>query len=141
MKFYFLLSRRSFVAVICATVLFVLLLGEFKTAILPKTKDGLDNFSRVNYILSLGYKVEETPLSVKETVLPQIFPQDFRNYLSLQKDDGFPFEQFNGEEITVYDYADNQGNVITLVVSKGEIIGGHVLDGVTYKVKSLKSKG
>ena len=138
MRFCFLLSRRSFVAVICAAVLFILISGELKTALIPKIKDGADNLGRVNYILSLGYKVEETPILVKETVLPSNYPETFNQYILLQNSAGFPFEQFKGEKIVIYEYEDIQGNVISIVVSNGEIIGGHVLDGTSYEIKPLK---
>ncbi len=138
MKFYFLLSRRCFVAIVCAIFLLVLLLGELKAATNEKTKDGADNFSRVNFILSLGYKVKETPVSVKKTVLPQNYFEGFNEYVLMQTNTGFPFEQFKGENIDVFEYTDEEENFITLIVSNGQIIGGHISDGVNHKIKPLE---
>ena len=125
MKTYFILSRNGFVATICVVLLTFLMLGVLKTALIPKPKDGDTNENRVNYLSALGYKVEETPIMTKETVIPFDFGDEFKEYLNFQKDSGFPLGDYLGEAVTVYKYK-GENEMVTLIVFQGDVIGGHV---------------
>ena len=133
-----MLSRNGFIAIISAVVLAFLLLGTLKTALIPEIRDGETNEIRVNYLLSLGYKVSETPVSFKETVVPNCYGKEYEKYLSLQAKAGFPLTDYKGNSVQIYEYKDDLDNKITLIVAEGKIIGGHVYSAETSEIKPLQ---
>ncbi len=141
MKVYFMLSRNSFVAVLCAVVLIFMLCVTFKTALIPKVKDGATNESRVNYILSLGYTVYETPVASKQTVIPESYGKVYEDYVALQTASGFPLGDFRGCSAWIYEYKDDLDNKITLIVAEDEVIGGHIIVDGSGEPKPLQIKG
>ncbi len=138
MKVYFMLSRNGFIAIICAVVLAFLLLGTLKTTLIPEIRDGDTNENRVNYLLSLGYKVSETPASFKETVVPNSYGDEYEKYLSLQAKSGFPLTDYKGNSVQIYEYKDDFDNKVTLIVAEGKIIGGHIFGAETGGIKPLQ---
>ncbi|MBE6769271.1 MAG: DUF4830 domain-containing protein [Ruminococcaceae bacterium] len=141
MKVYFMLSRNGFIAIISAVVLAFLLLGTLKIAVIPEIRDGITNESRVNYLLSLGHKVSETPVSFKETVVPNSYGAEYEKYLSLQTKSGFPLSDYKGNSVQIYEYEDDLNNRITLIVADGKIIGGHICSAEVNEIKPLQIKG
>ena len=138
MKVYFMLSRNGFIAIISAVLLVFLLLGTLKTALIPEIRDGATNESRVNYLLSLGYKVSETPVSFKETVVPNSYGKEYEKYLSLQAKSGFFLTDYKGHSVQIYEYKDDLNNKITLIVAECKIIGGHILIAEVSEIKPLQ---
>ncbi len=138
MKIYFMISRSGLVATISGLVLSLLLLGALKTALIPEIRDGDTNEGRVNYILSLGYKAHETPVSFKETVVPNSFGQEYEEYLSFQTKFGFPLADYKGQKVQIYEYKDDLDNKITLIIAEGKIIGGHIFGAEMSEMKPLQ---
>ncbi len=140
MKVYYLISHNNFIAIICVTVLLFMLCGQLKTILTPAPQDGATNAERVDYLLSLGYEVDETPVNQKQSVIPRKFGEAYEEYLLEQAEAGFPLEDYKGQNVSIFDYRDRNGEIITLIVSQNEIIGAHLTDKETAEFKPLKKK-
>ena len=98
---------------------------------------GGDDVERVSFLRELGYEVVETPVSVKEVLIPDELDDVLLEYNELQKQAGMDLEQYHGKRVKVWTYrvlgAIDEDVQASLYVYKDKIIGGDVhstaLDG------------
>lgn len=90
------------------------------------------NEARVQYLETLGWQVDSAPVQTQEVKIPTESNDVMERYNQLQKSQGFDLSAFAGKTATRYvyqirNYPDAAEPVYaTLLVYKGEIIGGDV---------------
>jgi len=62
------------------------------------------NAERVEYLRSYGWEVEPEALETLQLLLPDVLPESYRDYNSLQKQQGFDLEDCLGKQLTRYTY-------------------------------------
>lgn len=118
-------------AVICALIVIIAVSsdGKGKAAAAP---DMRNNSDRVSYLNSLGWIVEETPLESRTVVIPRSFEGIYADYIALQREQGFPLEDYGGMEATRYTYRiknwqDSSKEVVADILVYGmSVIGGDI---------------
>lgn len=118
-------------AVICALIVIIAVSsgsrGKAVTA-----PDMRNNTDRVSYLNSLGWIVEETPLESRTVVIPRSFEGIYADYIALQREQGFPLEDYGGMEATRYTYRvknwqDSSKEVVADILVYGmSVIGGDI---------------
>lgn len=86
---------------------------------------------RLYFLEQSGYEAAETPISVQEIRLPEVFPPVLEEYARLQRSQGFELERYKGREITVYTYelcGDTNGTLLfaSLYQYRGRIVAGDI---------------
>lgn len=127
MKLFITLSKKSLCIILASLIISLIIIGQLFT-IKAGGIDGSTNALRVEYLSGLGYRVDETAVSVKEIVIPEIFSDVYSEYNRLQQAAGFDLSRYKGENACVYTYrlSDSEDTVINLIVSDNNIIGGDV---------------
>ncbi len=127
MKLFITLSKKSLCIILASLIISLIIIGQLFT-IKAGGIDGSTNALRVEYLSGLGYRVDETAISVKEIVIPEIFSDVYSEYNRLQQTAGFDLSRYKGESACVYTYrlSDSEDTVINLIVSDNNIIGGDV---------------
>ena len=127
MKLFITLSKKSLCIILASLIISLIIIGQLFT-IKAGGIDGSTNALRVEYLSGLGYRVDETAISVKEIVIPEIFSDVYSEYNRLQQAAGFDLSRYKGENACVYTYrlSDSEDTVINLIVSDNNIIGGDV---------------
>lgn len=134
MKLFITVSKRGVLVILALLAVSLVLISRVASENRAIT-DGSTNALRISYILSLGYSVDETAISVKETLIPEVFGTVYEKYNSLQRRADFDLSPYHGRSVTVYTYrlTDRENTVANLIVLNGEIIGGDIssteLDG------------
>ncbi len=139
MKPYFLITKKTVVAVMAAVIIFLLILSRVFWVEGLKI-DGSTNQKRVSYIKSLGFQVDDGNVTSKEIVIPQTFDEVYKEYNILQKKAGFDLSQFKNRTAALYTYPVSDGKKeIHLIIYNNEIIGGDIADiNVNGSMKPLK---
>ena len=127
MRLFITLSKKSLCIILALLIISLIIIGRIFT-IKAGGIDGSTNALRVEYLSGLGYRVDETAVSVKEIVIPEIFSDVYSEYNRLQQRTGFDLSRYKGEKACVYTYrlSDSEDTVINLIVSDNNIIGGDV---------------
>lgn len=127
MKFYFILSKKNLAVILASVIIGFILVGQFLTAKAGGV-DGSTNAKRVNFLQSLGLKVNETATEIKDIIIPQNFSKVYENYNQLQTQNGFNLKNYRGKPAKIYTYSidDDKENVAHLVVCDDKIIGGDI---------------
>ena len=86
---------------------------------------------RAAYLTGFGWKIEETPLSVREVAIPRVFNAEFSEYSKLQSEQGFDFERLRGERVKLYTYrvTNYPAAGVTeaeLLIKDGRVVGGDI---------------
>lgn len=98
----------------------------------------------LNYIASLGYTAEGSPVEQKEVTIPRTFDAVYEEYNRIQQSCGFDLTAYRGRKVTLYTYAvtnyPNQPDVrCDLLVHRGKVIGGNLyttaIDGFMHGLK------
>ena len=103
--------------------------GSSSPSISSKVKTNED---RVKFLQSLGWDVDDMPISEKNVVIPKDFSEIYDTYNQLQLDQGYDLSQYRGLEATIYtytvtNYTGYTGNVVAdLYVMNYEVIGGDI---------------
>ena len=114
---------------LCAIILSVGAGGSAANISYQKVKT---NDDRVEFLQSMGWEVEQTPVSEKKVVIPKKFSDVYESYNKLQLAQGYDLAQYHGLEATIYtykvtNYTGYTGNVVAdLYVLKNTVIGGDV---------------
>ena len=128
-------------AVIVAVILAVALSAGSKAAGAP---DMSRNEDRVAWLRSLGREVDEEPLESRTVVIPRSFGGVYADYIALQREQGFPLEDYGGMEATRYTYRvtnwDGDEEVVADMIVYGQtVIAGDLqcpaLDGFMVALK------
>lgn len=142
MRLFITLSKKSLCIILALLIISLIIIGRIFT-IKAGGIDGSTNALRVEYLSGLGYRVDETAVSVKEIVIPEIFSDVYSEYNRLQHRAGFDLSRYKGESACVYTYrlSDSEDTVINLIVSDNNIIGGDIssvrIDG---EMKAIERK-
>lgn len=126
MKLFITMSKKTVAALIAAVIIILILLGQFFT-IRSSGLDGSTNAHRVEYINSLGVKINETP-EVKSITVPEEFGAVYEKYNQLQKKAGFDLTPYKGKPAKVYTYrlTDSEDMRVNIIVCGECIIGGDI---------------
>ena len=126
MKLFVTVSKKTLAAVLAAAVVILILLGQFFT-IRSSGIDGSTNAHRVEYINSLGVKINESP-QVKSITIPENFSEVYEKYNLLQKKAGFDLSVCKGKAAEVYTYrfADDEDMTVHIIVCDKRIVGGDI---------------
>ncbi|MDR1131568.1 MAG: DUF4830 domain-containing protein [Oscillospiraceae bacterium] len=100
------------------------------------------NADRIMFLESLGWEVEDTPVSEKLVVIPKTFSEVYETYNRLQLEQGYDLSQYCGLEATIHtykvtNYSGYSGEVVAdLYVLNFQVIGGDIhslaLDGFIH---------
>ncbi len=91
------------------------------------------NSDRVEYLTSLGWEVQEEPISCQELVIPSEFDETYAQYVALQSEQGFDLSKYAGKRVKRYTYhitnhPTGEDNVqVNLLLYRGTVVGGEVL--------------
>ena len=117
--------------------------GEARTAasLTPDPTGIRSDEDRVAYLRSWGWLVSEEPASVEDILIPETLDNSCREYLDLQKSQGFDLTAYAGKTVKRYTYAVHnypglQQNIwASLLMDKKTVIGGEIFcsqgDGFT----------
>lgn len=139
------LSKNKLIGIVCAAaalLILVILLANrsgapdaVETAGTAKQKLETPE-SRVAYLASLGYNVDEAFVRSQEVLIPKEFSEVYQQYNALQQSQGFDLEKYKGKTIMQYVYLvenypeDNSEPVYaTLLLYKNKLIGGDLSRG------------
>ena len=103
------------------------------------------------YLTALGWEIDPEPLEVREIVIPRQFTGVYGDYAALQKQQGFPLEQYGGRDAVRYtfrvrNYPTGESEIVADIVVSGQtVIAGDIqstaLDGFMTGVKPTASPG
>lgn len=118
-------------AVIIGAILFIFGGREQQPAQAALSRRVTDNKSRVEFISSFGWEVEEEPQSVGEVLIPQEFDSVLSQYNELQKAAGMDLTPYLGKTVKKYTYAvknypDGGEAFATIYVYEGTVIAADV---------------
>lgn len=131
-------KKKIILALAAAAVLIVMLImifgggdGEAVTtaSLSPDTNDG-----RVKFLTDFGWEVASSPTESGQVKIPDTSSEVFTRYNALQKSQGYDLSQYAGKTVMRYVYRiKNYPNATdpvfaTVLVSKGQVIGGDVTD-------------
>ena len=88
-----------------------------------------DDATRREYIVSLGYALDEAAPTVQEILLPADFDETLAQYNELQKTAGYDFDEYRGKRLKCYTYAVtglSEDAVVHLYVYRNTVVGGDV---------------
>lgn len=119
----------SFLALLAATVLYIVLFGSRvqATAAQEQFPRATDEAGRQTILQQLGLSAGEQPESFCEIVLPEQFDDVYQTYNKLQLQAGFDLTAYQGRRIMRYTYAitgSPEGQLCNLLFYKGKLIGG-----------------
>ena len=127
MKLYFTLSKKSLAVALATLVTILLLLSRFLSVNAGEI-DGSTNAKRVNYLETLGIKVDETATEIKDITIPENFGDVYEKYNLLQIESGFNLKNYKGKPAKIYTYAvQGDGETVAhLIICSDEIVGGDI---------------
>lgn len=127
MKLYFTLSKKSLAVALAALIIILLLLSQF-LSLNAGGIDGSTNAKRVNYLETLGIKVDETATEIKDITIPENFGDVYEKYNLLQIESGFNLKNYKGKPAKIYTYAvQGDGETVAhLIICSDEIVGGDI---------------
>ena len=122
---YVLLTKKRLAVVLAAVVLALVLVGQFLSAGASQT-DLSTNEKRVQYINTLGIKLQSDDFTQKQVVIPQTFNKVYDNYNNLQLKSGFNLKNYCGKQVTIFTYNIDSQTVVNLITFNNKLIGGDV---------------
>lgn len=101
--------RKAIAAVVaCAAVLIlmILLISSLKGRPSPGEEliTAASEEERAEYLRSLGWEIETSPMETLEFMLPQPLNDSYEEYNALQKEQGFDLEPYAGMQVKRYSY-------------------------------------
>ena len=91
------------------------------------------NADRVAYLSEYGWEVSPEPLSTEELLIPSEMDESYREYLELQREQGFDLSAYAGKRVKrytyeIYNYPSGETGVqANLLVCRNTVVGGEVL--------------
>lgn len=122
---YFLLTKKRIAVILAVLSLGLILAGQFLSVTAGET-DISTNEKRVNYIHTLGVKLQSDSFTQKEVTIPQSFSKVYNNYNALQQKAGFNLLNYRGKCVVIYTYNIDSQTVVNLIAYKGKLIGGDI---------------
>ncbi len=138
MKLYFIFTKKGLAVIFSLVIVFLIVFGQLST-VSQSYIDGSTNQKRIEFLNSLGLKVNETAVSVKETRIPQKLTGVYFEYSQIQKDAGFKLSDFCGKAATHYVYIlnDNPQKTVNVLVVKDKIIAGDITNNISGEILPL----
>lgn len=101
--------RKAIAAVVaCAAILIlmILLISSLKGRPSPGEEliTAASEEERAEYLRSLGWEIETSPMETLEFMLPQPLNDSYEEYNALQKEQGFDLEPYAGMQVKRYSY-------------------------------------
>ncbi len=90
---------------------------------------------RTAFFSQFGWQVDETPLEIKEIVIPEVFDETYTEYNEIQKQQGLDLEKYKGVRVKMFSYeilnypgyTDSDGIIHgNILVYDNTVIGGDV---------------
>lgn len=91
-----------------------------------------DNENRIDFLSSLGWEVENTPIEDTTVQIPKEFDKVFGAYNELQRSQGLDLTEYAGKTVERYtykvtNYKEHEGTVYAnLLIYRGRVIGGDI---------------
>lgn len=88
---------------------------------------------RQSFLTELGWSVSSVPIETLDLQLPQQWDGEWKDYVSLQTEQGLPFADYSGQQVRRYTYTVGNypgvenGVQINLYVCGEQLIGGDVI--------------
>ena len=141
MKIFITISKKSLYVILAVIIIILLVASKVFYLTSANNFDGSTNQKRVDYILNLGFQVDETPIFEKQITIPKTFDEVYKKYNSLQSNAGFDLSNYKGKSAKVIAYkVKNEEKQVTLIIYKDRIIGGDVSSPqINGKMEPLKS--
>ncbi len=92
--------------------------------------------SREKFFKQFGIKIKPKTEYKDEVTIPEKFNVTYKYYNTLQKQAGFNLEKYKGAKVERAVYGIREGEHVTILIYKGNVIAGHIESGVygeTYK--------
>lgn len=127
MRLFLTFTKKSLAVTVAAVIVGILILGKV-ASLGAKGPDGSTHATRMQYLQSIGVRVEEEAEQTKEITIPETFSDVYETYNRLQQRAGFDLSDYKGKKATVYTYRllENTEKKVTLIVCGGRVIGGDV---------------
>lgn len=118
--------RFIFATLIFAAVLLVIIIGLYSI-------DNATNRMVTDYIESLGWQIEKSPIEISHLTIPNDFDAVFDTYNSIQISSGFNLASFRGKSVSRYSYkvlnhkrSDDTDVIASVLVYDSRIIAGDI---------------
>ncbi len=91
-----------------------------------------NNESRVNFLKSFGWEVEQAPIKVNDITIPLEFNETYQRYNDIQKGQGLDLSGYKGKICKLYtykvlNYPQQSKNIYAdMIIVEGMVIGGDV---------------
>ncbi len=127
---YFCTNKRKFLFFVVFLIIAFIFLAAFSYNKESKKLD-TDN-KKINYINSLGYKVDSTEtFKIQNITLPLEFSDVYENYNELQKECGFDLSDYKGTTLVQYKIklknADGRDDIYAhLLLYNNRLVGGDI---------------
>ncbi len=139
---YILLTKKRVAVILAVMVLGLILAGQFLSAGANQI-DLSTNEKRVQYINTLGIKLQSDDFTQKQVVIPQTFNKVYNNYNDLQLKAGFNLKNYCGKQVTIFTYNIDSQTVVNLITFNEKLIGGDVaslkIDGQMTALKEIEN--
>lgn len=101
--------RKAIAAVVACgalLILMILLISSLKSRRPPGEEliTAASEEERAEYLRSLGWEIETSPMETLEFMLPQPLNASYEEYNALQKEQGFDLEPYAGMQVKRYSY-------------------------------------
>lgn len=101
--------RKAIAAVVACgalLILMILLISSLKGRPSPGEEliTAASEEERAEYLRSLGWEIETSPMETLEFMLPQPLNESYEEYNALQKEQGFDLEPYAGMQVKRYSY-------------------------------------
>ena len=135
--------KKILIAAAAAAVLILALVLVFGNRSQPTAAPDLSaNEGRVQFLKELGWEPADSPAESGPVRIPKNPTQVYERYNELQKSRGYDLSRYAGKDAMRYVYRLGPGSPLyaTLLVYKGQIIGGDITDTAPRgKILALKS--
>lgn len=96
----------------------------------PQSISAATNAERISYLTEQGWEAAEDPVETLDLLLPEDLSVDYSDYCKLQSQQGFPFDQYGGRQVTRYTYTiTNYPDIAEGVQANLYVCDGHVIAG------------
>jgi hypothetical protein len=89
-----------------------------------------DDKATAEFLMQFGLIADGKPVVKDRVTIPEVFPDYYEEYNEIQKKTGFDLSMFKGAEVNrIVFRRRNSPDLITLLIYKGHVIGGHLCSG------------
>lgn len=126
-------------AVVIASATVFLKKADFTPKITTATSDEVSQYSlkaddkqqRLEFFCQLDIKVDEKTEICDSVRIPDNFNAVYDEYNALQRKIGLDLRPYSGKTAERFTYrVKDSGNCVVLLIYKGNVIGGHITDGI-----------